>query len=339
MRIGWQHRESYELPTTTIYFSGAMADQIGPFGSRHHAIWRVSANTFLIPAGERPQILIIRQADLEVLALLRRQTAARILYLIDDDIWSGATDTNLPLAYRQRLFRLALGITPILQRADSIYVTASALQERLRHRTELVHPGLVQAPKSLEHHDGRLLKIVFPGTRSHLKDLEDIAAPVARFLKQHPDCELHTFLGRYAPLQLRLPNAVHHAPQDWATYQQTLRRERFHIGIAPALPTRFNAARSHNKILELATFGAAPVYGNGRPFRYMAEAAGAALICGQVEDWFECLSRLYRDRPALRQIAAANTKLALQLGDPRDLRSFWQKELGLSSPCNNRVAA
>lgn len=266
--------------------------------------------------------------------------AVRIHYLIDDDIWAGITDPNLPLAYRQRLFRLVCGISPVLRRAECVYVTSHTLQERFRHRAKLIHPGLVEVPASLEHHDDRCLRILFAGTRSHVRDLEAVADPLVRFLEQHRDCELHTFLGSHAPQQLRLPNAVHHPPQVWEAYRETLRNRRYHIGIVPALPTRFNAARSHNKILELAAFGAAPVYGSGRLFRHMAAAAGAGLTCDRIEDWFGCPTRLNQDRLALRQVAAANRSLALQLGDTDSLRSFWQQELGLRlTPTIRREAA
>lgn len=338
MGMRWHRGGSVELPTTTIYFTEAMASEIGPSGSASHPIWRLSPNAFLIRETDDPQLFIIRHLDEPAAAVLRQLRSMRVHYLLDDDIWAGMCDTNLPLAYRKRLFSLARSIRPVLKRAEHIYVTSEALQARFGQRGRIVSPCLVQPVKHLEHHASGRLRIVFPGTRARLQDLASIAAPLARFLREHPDCELHTFLGDYAPGELRLANIVHHKPQSWSAYTNTLQREQFHIGIVPALPTRFNAARSHNKILELASYGAAPVYGSGLPFRHMAAEAGAAILCNNSGDWYDLLSSLNQDRHLVQRVAANNSRLALRLGLPEALRRFWQNEFGIL-PATEKVAA
>lgn len=332
MRLSWSRRRCVELPTTTIYFSHPLRDCIGPMGSACHPIWRVSPNSFLVPAPS-PQLVVIRKQDPEARAFLACYPHTRAHYLIDDDIWSGISDPALPECYRARLLDLARETAaPLLSQADCVYVTSKALQERIPRETSLIQPALTAPAASLEHHDETPLTVLFAGTRSHREDLASIAAPLARFLQNRPDCTFETFLGRHAPRELRLPNARHHAPLAWDEYRHVLRSRRFHIGLAPARPTAFNTARSVSKMLEFASFGAAPVYGEGVPFRHLASGSGAAFTAEEFGgDWLALLESLHQDRTSLRRIASANQVLAARLGDPQALRSFWRHELGLDT--------
>jgi len=283
--------------------------------------------------GRSPQLVVIRKLDTEARSFLARYPHTRVHYLIDDDIWSGIADPALPECYRARLLDLARETAdPLLKRADRVYVTSKALQERIARETSLIQPAMTAPAASLEHHDETPLTVLFAGTRSHREDLASIATPLARFLQNHPDCAFETFLGRHAPRELWLPNARHHAPRAWSEYRHVLRTRRFHIGLAPTLPTAFNTARSVSKMLEFASFGAAPVYGEGVPFRHLASGSGAALTADEFgDDWLALLESLHQDRTSLRRIASANQALAARLGDPQALRTFWRRELGLDT--------
>src|SRR5690606_12771469 len=172
MRLSWPRGGGVYRPVTSIYVSEAMRKDIGVFGSLRHSIWRISPNAFLIPGSEHPRILIIRSIDPQARAFLARHGHARMHYLIDDDIWSGVADPALPTSYRNRLLRLIRETAaPLLQRAEQVYVTSPALQDRLPYHAKLVQPGLIAPPAGLDHHGDAALSIVFAGTRSHREDL------------------------------------------------------------------------------------------------------------------------------------------------------------------------
>src|SRR5690606_36051527 len=154
------------------------------------------------------------------------------------------------------------------------------------------------------------LTVLFAGTRSHREDLASIATPLARFLQNHPDCAFETFLGRHAPRELWLPNARHRAPRAWSEYRHVLRTRRFHLVLAHTQPTALSTDRSVSKMLEFACCGAAPVYGDGVPFRRLACGSGAALTADEFgDDWLALLESLHQDRTSLRRIASANQAL------------------------------
>src|SRR5690606_8231379 len=205
------------------------------------------------------QLVVIRKLDTEARSFLARYPHTRVHYLIDDDIWSGIADPALPECYRARLLDLARETAdPLLKRADRVYVTSKALQERIARGPSRIQPAMTAPAASHEHHDETPLTVLFAGTRTHREDLASIATPLARLLQNHPDCAFETFLGRHAPRELWLPNARHHAPRAWSEYRHVLRTRRFHIGLAPTLPTALHPARAVPKILDVARLSAHP---------------------------------------------------------------------------------
>ena len=326
----WFTAGATERPTTSIYFAECMRDEIGTVGDAGTRIWALSPNVFYIPDPSQPKMLVIRDWDPETWRPLKHLPVPQLHYLLDDDIWEGSEDISLPSGYRRRLRRLSNGNARwLLRDAVRIYTPSKLLVERFgRGKSILVQPGLVVPPADLAHHDEPRLRLLFVGTRSHLSDLRSIEDGLASFLKDHPDCLLETFLGKFAPASLRLPNAVHNPPQSWPAYRATLTERRFHIALAPALPTAFNTARSHNKILEISCFGAAPIYSSTISFAATVKGAQAGFLCDP-EQWYDLLVELKTNRHLLRSMAEANRRLALELGDPAALRQFWRRQLRL----------
>lgn len=253
---------------------------------------------------------------------------ATLHYLIDDDIAAGTVELDLSTPYRRRLTRLRDGIhRTMLERADHVYVPSGRLARVLRPAgvIERIDPALHAPVASLDHHDEGSLRLIFPGTRSHLADLLEIAPMLSRFLRAHPGVSLTTWLGDVVPDVLRLPNAAHHATLDWPTFRQALRRERFHAALLPARPTAFNAARSHNKLLECACLGAAPLTGGHAPYASIVREQGGFVV----DDWSEAFTRAVEDRAALKEATWRNAEWARRAGDPERLVRFWSERLGL----------
>jgi hypothetical protein len=318
-----------ERPTTSIYFAECMRKEIGAAGDIRFRIWALSPNVFYVPDPSEPKMLVMRDWDPGARRWLADLPPPKLYYLLDDDIWAGSNDPSLPSGYRERLRRLSMGNAKwLLQKAVKVYASSQPLAERLGQGTILVQPSVVVPPADLKHHDEERLRLVFVGTRSHLADLRSIEGALASFLRANPDCLLDTFLGKFAPVSLRLPNAIHNPPQSWQAYRATLAERHFHVALAPALPTAFNSARSHNKILEIACFGAAPVYSSTVPFAAVVSKAQAGFLCDG-EGWYALLTRLKNDRALVRRISAANCRLAQELGDPWKLREFWHRQLRL----------
>lgn len=321
-----------EFPTSAIYFSASMADLIGAPGQESRPIWRLSPNVFHI-RGDRDYVLVIRNWDRAARRRLARLPKAELRYLLDDDIWAGAEDALLPTPYRRRLAAMADGpVRELLQTSGKVYVSSSRIAGRMSGKeTTHVRPALVEPIAALDHH-GKPgpTRMIFAGTASHLPDLAAIATDLAAALRRDRTLELHTFLGGKAPKELMLPNAFHRPAISWAGYREAMRRERFHVALGPCLPTAFNDARSPNKILEYASFGAAPIFGRDYPYLGEIEARESALVCPmQAGAWIEAVERLAADGSRTAWLAEKNADLALSIGAPSQQRAFWSREFAL----------
>ena len=322
-----------EFPTSAIYFSAGMADLIGQPGDERRPVWKLSPNVFYV-RGDRNYVLVIRNWDRAAKRRLARLPKAELRYLLDDDIWAGAADERLPAPYRRRLAAMAEGpVRDLLARSGKVYASSEPIARRTGDReTARVRPALVEPVAPLDHYeDSGSTRMIFAGSASHLPDLEAIAPDLARTLQRNPSLELHTFLGRKAPDAVMLPNAFHRPATTWAEYRETMRRERFHIALGPCLPTPFNDARSANKILEYAIFGAAPIFARDYPHIAAVEARGSALIRPMASGaWSEAIEALLADREGAAKLAGANADLAGSIGAPSLQRAFWITEFGLS---------
>lgn len=330
--------ETPELPTTAIYFAASMADLIGARGDKSRPIWRVTPNVFFV-RGVTDTVLVFRNWDAMARRRLKRLPPARLRYVLDDDIWAGAEDPLLPARYRNRLAAMAAGpAAELIAGSEKIYVSSPPIRERiLKHFGErdiaYVHPALVEPVGGLAHYDREdgFIEMIFAGTASHMADLEAVAADLGRALQRFPTLRLHTLLGNQAPGELQRQNAIHHARLTWPGYRAVLNRGRYHLALGPSLPTPFNLARSANKILEYASFGAAPIFSTDYSHAELVKRAGSGLLCEmRAGAWLEAIETLVQDRRRMKALAACNRALALEIGDRRDQRRFWLEELGLT---------
>jgi hypothetical protein len=118
---------------------------------------------------------------------------------------------------------------------------------------------------------------------------------------------------------------------SWERYRAFVAAHRFHIALAPALDTTFNRARSLSRLHDHAAYGAAGLYSDHPPFAgTIADGASGRLLPNDPEAWQAALLDLTDDRDAVRLLAEGGQRLSAALGDHGRVRSFWQRELGLS---------
>jgi hypothetical protein len=235
-------------------------------------------------------------------------------YLIDDDIEAGIGDANLPEGYRRRLSdALAASLEKIA--ADRI-VTVITPSERLAEvytarglKVLRMDPAWdVPETPELGHFDGCRMRVACLATRSHVADLDLLREALEDPLRSW---EFHHFMGGHAPAWLQsLERVVGHSALSWPAYRKFLRRARFQVCVYPMLPTRFNLARSCNKVMEHAMVGAASVFSSCVPFAGMVDDAGGGLL---VDDggWAAALRELTGGPEACRGLANAGHRLAL----------------------------
>ncbi len=319
-----------ETPTTTLYFAGPLAEELSRAG-RGGPIEVVEPNVFR--AGR--QLVIVRHWSAATQRLLDQASDLEVTYVIDDNLWVLDQDNHLPAAYLRRLQALKSAFSTHLEpRLVRVVSPSRQVLARFPHlETHLLDPALIYPLATLDHQEDAegTLNIVYAGTASHLSDLSSISGALAELIGGNPAFTLTTFLGRRAPRVLRVPNATHHPPEAWARYQQTLCSLRFHIGLAPLLPTAFNQARSAARLLEYAALGAVGVYSDGLPYsRAVVSGQNGLLVSGGAHNWVSAILKL-KDEPALRRrLAEGGQQTAARLGAPGKVRDFWRALLAIS---------
>lgn len=314
-----------------MYFADPLADMIDDadtFSGR--PIQQLSPSLFV--CGNTA--IVIRYAHRGELNILRRGRYDRVYLLIDDDLEGLHSEDGLPADYRRRLMRYREG--PFRHLCEMVTHVVAPSEQILKSykskRTLQLEPAQCHQLTGLNHHlNADRLAIVFAGTRSHVHDFEHVAPAVADVLRCRPDAWLTTFLKGHVPKALRnLPNAIHLPPMSWHQYRRFVDANKYHIAVAPALPTKFNRARSISKVHDHAALGAAGIYTRQPPFdRIVADGRTGLLLSHDPGEWRETLLELANKREKVRKIARGGQILSRTLGGRRRVRNFWKSELNI----------
>jgi len=285
---------------------------------------RIGQNSFVC----KNTAVIIRYATRAELELIRTIKPQNCAYVIDDDLSLLDLDSSLPMDYRNRLSVFKTGILPeILQLSDTIIAPNALICESYGDKTcLLLDPSYTSLCDDFSHFDepGKI-DMVFSGTRSHLDDLEFIAEAVLAICKRYKHVSFTTFLGKYAPGNLQdTENIIHRRPVSWKEFKRNQKKQFFHIALAPYKDTRFNRARSINKLFDHAAFGAAGIYSDMPPLSTAIEHGKEGLLIREdTGAWYTAMENLITRPEKAHYLAMAGAKRAGSLGDPARVRRFW----------------
>lgn len=320
-------------PTTDLYFVNAMRGLIGD-GIRSRPVQPIGLNSFRV--GD--SAVVVRQERPGILAEVLKQRWRRLIYVIDDDIEAGVDDTDLTAAYRGRLSeQAARSFRPMVASADLIVTGSARLAQRLAdraptvaidplwHRDPMPPPDAASAP--------RPFRILHAGAISHLADLESILPAIDDVLARHIDVEFVTFADTPAVRSLEARHRVTVRPmRGWAWYRRWIGTERFDLALYPVQDTRFNAARSVNKLIEHALLGAVGVYGASWPHRARIKHGINGFLVGDgVDAWRATLDEVLQARQRLPAVYARASDLARKLNDRDSQFAFWCDTLAISA--------
>lgn len=320
-------RTGSALPTIELYFLGPLRD----LESSRNPIKPVGQSCFV--SGKRG--VIIRYASKRDIETLRKLRLEKLYYVIDDDLFAAQGDPFLPADYRGKLGRFTHDMLPrILAAAHEIIAPSRAVLAAPAyggHVKSLLDPAYTWLCPDYGHFTASpRIRCVVLGTRSHRTDVASIASALTTVLASIPNLTVTTFLGRHAPPEFRdHPRISNRPPLPWPAFREVLRSERYHMALAPALPTDFNRARSISRILDHAALGAAGIYSNQPPFseRISHGKDGILADAGQ-DNWTNALMTVVRDLHKAEALAASGKELAMRLGNPERVRQFWHERLG-----------
>lgn len=132
----------------------------------------------------------------------------------------------------------------------------------------------------------------FPGTRSHDRDFASISAPLAEFLHQYPQAELHITGVLNCQLKCRPNQLFLHDKQPFTSYASHVAQS--YINLAPLENTEFNQHKSALKAIEASFFNAPTI---ASPIPDMARLSHCgAILAAEDNQWFDALQALTNEQ-------------------------------------------
>ena len=295
------------LPTVDYYLTprlrGLPAGAVRLFDSRLPA-----AAAEQLPEGAF--VIIVRHAAPDWLRLLARHRArwSGVAFLMDDDIPAAWLCTELPLDYRLWTSGRYARIHSLLAAVcDRVWVANERLQARYAESgAREITPQEPYAPQPAAPVGTR--RWTYLGTRTHQREI-DWLAPVVAAVQAHSAQYTFELFGdaRVARQFAQVPRVRVLAPRPWPAFVQHCQSAQVAVGVAPLLPGRFNAMRTHVKAFDITRCGAAGVFTRCAPFAPALDDV-AVLLPNDPALWIAEIRRLLEDdaaRQALHQRASA----------------------------------
>jgi glycosyltransferase involved in cell wall biosynthesis len=253
-------------------------------------------------------VIVVRYLTFPAARALRRARAglSGVAYLMDDDIPQAHKDPDLPRDYAYTMVTFWTVFRPILARLCSeIWVTSPGLEQAYGgayvHRINPLYVGPAQ-PRARRASD-QPARIFYHGGRTHSRDKAWLAPIIARVQSARDETVFETFGDREVVKSFAgVPRCrvLHRMP--WPDYLSYAAAERFDIGLAPAVPGTYNAARSFNKAYDITRCGAAGVYADVPSFReFVTHGRDGLLVDPCDPDAWERAIHALLDDPALRR--------------------------------------
>ncbi len=304
-------RRPLRLPSTDLFFVNACGHQVARRW-RQKPVTARGLNCFV-----HGDAMLLVRSDTPELMRAALDWPGRLAYIVDDDIPGAADSPGLPDHYRRRLAAFDRDWhQPLIARAELLVAASDVLAGRLAN-LPLAHRPPVQRidpcwalPLADQRHfagldQGGELRLAHLGSGSHQGGLGAIA-PAVTALLDHDRSISFTYISAEmvtAALETH-PRAHRLAPRNWPRYRRWLRQARFHLALYPLTASRFDRARSCNKLFEHAIVGAVGLYPQDWPAARMA-GAGAMLAPADPSCWAGALAEATARRGEMAVLAAA----------------------------------
>ena len=283
------------IPTTDFYLTPRLrnvaADLLFHFDSRH-----LDESAKCLPVGTF--IVIVRHAGPEWLNFLykHREHWSGVAFLMDDDIPGAWRSSDVPFHYGTRTTGRYLRVRHMLsQVCDRVWKSTEALRKRHSQVKSVVvgpldfDPGRAPAPEGTRRWG-------YHGTPVHIREIRWLIPVVAKVHQAVPEAQFEVFGNHKVKKLFAGISRVEVKPyRTWREYHEYSRTHKLAVGMAPLLPGRFNAVRSHTKAYDIARCGAVGVFSAREPYMKAMAGAGVALLPDNPAVWAAEVIRLLQD--------------------------------------------
>jgi hypothetical protein len=269
----------------------------------------------------------------QAVAVLRRK-GLTVVIDVDDDL--GAIHPSNPAweALHPRSTERRLGkdvglhswanLGEACREASLVTATTPALVDRYGHGHGAVLPNyLAEHYYGVEHVDSTVLG--WPASlRSHPNDPQVVGNAVARLVDQGYAFHVTSVAdGVGRAFGLTSDDGIGRVEQPIALYDWPAELTKLGVGIAPLADTRFNAAKSWLKPLELSAVGV-PWVGSPRADYARLHRLGCGVLVDRPKDWYRVLRSLLTDERRRSELADAGRAVAATLRLEDHAWKWWE---------------
>ena len=247
----------------------------------------------------------------------RRRQLAGVVYFIDDDVPAGLADPSQTIGYKLYLLLHGLLPTPFLSRITSaIWVSTPPLAHLHRRSAPRVLPP--RLPPG-EVRPDRYVTVFYHG-ETHRREVRFLR-PIIRAVQQR--CP-HVIFEVFGDRSIRrmfadVPRVVTIHHMSWSDFQSYAHFRPGDIGLAPLLPSRFNASRSGTKFLQITLSGGVGIFSDVPQFRAMVrDGADGLLLDNDPNLWIEAIVNLVNDPDRREAMRASAWQRAHDLSNGRE---------------------
>ena len=295
------HQRAPDVSST----SDALSAPSAPATPIHRFSWGQTIDPKLL---DNACVILVRYVTSDFKALIdaNRHKLNELVYFFDDDIPDTAASRGLSLKYRFKLYRYGARHFAWLGKTQaSLWVSTPYLQDKYReHQPELLEPQQLTLPTDR-------CRVFYHATASHADEIAWLLPVMKAVLEKAPHVDFE-IVGDAKTLALyrKLPRTTVVHPMSWQAYQNFVAWPGRHIGLAPFLPSAFNAARSYTKLFDIERAGARGILADTGPWATLPQVAGHTLLPMDPARWVAEIVAMSQKIAALAQQAA--TEQAMQ---------------------------
>lgn len=257
-------------------------------------------------------IIFIRGADpyMEEISYIAKKSRRYCVMYLDDDL------LNVPQQEGDNVYKKALreclancdvlwsSNTNILKKYKKYMNGGKTVEEKAFSPVkDLIEP----CPRNKEP-----LKILYAGSTSHQSELQEVIVPALnRLWKENTEMEV-TFIGFHKDCfkDIQFPCKTIPWFSQTSLYEEYMRKEKFHIGLAVVRDDEFSRCKFYNKFLEYTKYGMAGVYSKCEPYSFIIENENNGyLVENTPQAWKEAIQNCGNDEKKRLEIIGNAQKM------------------------------
>jgi len=191
-----------------------------------------------------------------------RARIGQLVYFMDDDLGDWRASSDLSLRYRYKLYCHATRHWSwLIANHVDFWVSTEYLQNKYSAlKPQCLTPQPLNPPL-------KRCRVFYHATASHRAEIDWLLPVMKQVLDQAPMVDFEIIGDRRTWQDYRhLPRTTVVHPMSWESYHSWIAQPGRDIGLAPFLPSPFNAARSYTKMFDIERAGARGIYSELGPW-------------------------------------------------------------------------